>query len=114
MECVTTVKEAWDRVTPKSIQNNFVKADLGVSISSGAVSSGSDDIDLNTLVSGFARLEIPLTEENMNQCAKVDNNGSDKITQSTLEEVASARVPKALGSDDENLQEEEAASSNTG
>ena len=114
MDCVTTVKEAWDRVTPKSIQNDFVKADLGVSISSGAVSSGSDDIDLNTLVSGFARLEIPLTEENMNQCAKVDNNGSDKITQSTLEEVASARVPKALGSDDENLQEEEATSSSTG
>ena len=50
----------------------------------------------------------------MNQYAEVDNNDSDKITQSTLEEVASARVPKALGSDDENLQEEEVTSSSTG
>ena len=35
-------------------------------------------IYLNTLVSGFERLKIPLTEENMNQYAKVDNNESDK------------------------------------
>ena len=71
-------------------------------------------IDLNSLVSGFAIIKNPLTEENMSQYAKVDNNDSEKITQSTLEEVASARVPKALGSDDENLQEEEATSSSTG
>ena len=50
----------------------------------------------------------------MSQYAKVDNNDSDKITQSILEEVASGRVPKALGSENENLQGEETASSSTG
>ena len=85
MDAANFVVKAWDSVSPASIRNCFNKADLKINIA--ANDHQNFDTCLDELVTGFAKLNLHLSNSDMMEYLTIDDTTSEAYHKSILEEL---------------------------